>query len=63
MTELFSQRNLLNAQNKCDLNQLFKTKIKLINEAVASNSSLNTSTSSLTSPSIINVCILSYLAF
>ncbi len=42
MTELFSHRKLLlNAQNKCDLDQLFKTKMKLINEPFAATSSLN----------------------
>ena len=33
MTEFFSQRNMLNAQNKCDLNQSFKTKMKLITDS------------------------------
>ncbi len=43
MTELFSQRNLLlNSQNKCDLDQLFKTKMKLINEPLTATSALNT---------------------
>ena len=43
MTELFSHRKLaLNAQNKYDLDQLFKTKMKLINEPFAATSSLNT---------------------
>ena len=64
MTELFSQRNLLlNAQNKCDLDQLFKTKMKLINEPIAASSSLNTYTTLKNSAlSIANVSICEFLA-
>ena len=55
MTELFSQRNLnLNAQHKFDLDQLFKTKMKSINDANSFYSSnVNASPSSTNSQTML----------
>jgi hypothetical protein len=39
MCEVFQQRNLLNSKGHCDLNQLFKTKIRLINESTTTETS------------------------
>ncbi len=51
MTEQLAQRSLLNAKQKCDINQLFKTKMKLINDASVTNASLALNASSSNSSS------------
>lgn len=72
MTELSNQRtNLLSTQHRLDLDQLFKTKMKLIDDSAlvnglssgsSSNGTLNTSLSSASSNSILqaNLGDLSY---
>ncbi len=62
MSELFSQRNLLlNSQNKCDLDQLFKAKMKLINEPnLAPLSHLNSSSSSSLTKNVIYLFALPF---
>lgn len=51
MTEQLAQRSLLNAKQKCDINQLFKSKMKLINDASVTNASLALNASSSNSSS------------
>jgi hypothetical protein len=59
MSELFSQRNLLlNSQNKCDLDQLFKAKMKLINEPNLDAFSHSSSNNLMTTKNVIKIFIL-----
>jgi hypothetical protein len=56
MSELFSQRNLLlNSQNKCDLDQLFKAKMKLINEPNLDAFSHSSSNNLMTTKNVIKI--------
>ena len=64
MSELFSQRNLLlNSQNKCDLDQLFKAKMKLINEPNLDAFSHSSSNNLMTTKNVIKIFIFFFIIY